>query len=272
MIRPFTCVCMLLAAGSGLYLYQTKHRAQMLDREIQRTIKQTEAARDRIGVLRGEWALLSEPERLSELSSQHLGLKTLDPKQFVALVDLNARLPAPMPAGTTIAPLEEPVAEPIPLAAAKQPQQRIAAVAPAAAPTRPVQVATLTPPPHPAAKPAAVPPPALVAAAKPPVPVTAAAQPVPRIMAPVVSVSAAPITAPPVQAPARIQGLSSPQMPLSIGESVARAARTAAGHEAPTSSVQASAAVSTPAFASALGGARGALPAPVPYGTPQLTR
>ena len=133
MIRPFTCVCMLLAAGSGLYLYQTKHRAQMLDREIQRTIKQTEMARDRIGVLRGEWALLSEPERLSELSSQHLGLKTLDPKQFVALADLNGRLPAPMPAGSTIAPIEEPAAE-TPLAVAKPPQQRIAAVAPVPAP------------------------------------------------------------------------------------------------------------------------------------------
>ena len=26
MIRPFTCICMLLAGGSGLYLYQSKHR------------------------------------------------------------------------------------------------------------------------------------------------------------------------------------------------------------------------------------------------------
>ena len=32
MIRPITCVCFLLACGSGLYLYQSKHRVQLLDR------------------------------------------------------------------------------------------------------------------------------------------------------------------------------------------------------------------------------------------------
>ena len=42
MIRPFTIICMVLAGASGLYLYQTKHRAQMLDREIQRTVRQTD--------------------------------------------------------------------------------------------------------------------------------------------------------------------------------------------------------------------------------------
>ena len=34
MIRPFTCVTMLLAAGAGLYLYQTKHRGQMRSRAV----------------------------------------------------------------------------------------------------------------------------------------------------------------------------------------------------------------------------------------------
>ena len=34
MIRPFTVLSMLLAGGTGLYLYQAKHSAQMLEREI----------------------------------------------------------------------------------------------------------------------------------------------------------------------------------------------------------------------------------------------
>ena len=38
MIRPVTCVCFLLACGSGLYLYQSKHRVQVLDREIEKTV------------------------------------------------------------------------------------------------------------------------------------------------------------------------------------------------------------------------------------------
>ena len=34
MIRPVTCVCFLLACGSGLYVYQSKHRVQLIDRDI----------------------------------------------------------------------------------------------------------------------------------------------------------------------------------------------------------------------------------------------
>ena len=34
MIRPLTCISVLLACGSGLYLYQTKHHAQVVDRQI----------------------------------------------------------------------------------------------------------------------------------------------------------------------------------------------------------------------------------------------
>ncbi len=104
MIRPLTCVCMLLAGGSGLYLYQTKHRALLLDREIAHTVKQTEAAHERITALRAEWALLNEPERLAELNTQHLGLRSLAPTQFVALADLPSRLPAPLPPGSVIIP------------------------------------------------------------------------------------------------------------------------------------------------------------------------
>ena len=36
MIRPITFVSMLLAAGSGLYLYQAKQQARVLDRQIAR--------------------------------------------------------------------------------------------------------------------------------------------------------------------------------------------------------------------------------------------
>ena len=36
MIRPLTIVTFLMACGSGLYLYQSKHAAQVLDRDIER--------------------------------------------------------------------------------------------------------------------------------------------------------------------------------------------------------------------------------------------
>ena len=106
MIRPFTLICMLLACGSGLYLYQTKHRVQLLDREIAQTVQATIAARDRAGVLRTEWTLLNDLERLRALSDQHLQLRPVAPSQFTTLADLGNRLPAPR------APLPEPAASP----------------------------------------------------------------------------------------------------------------------------------------------------------------
>lgn len=121
MIRPFTCLCLLLAGGSGLYLYQEKHRTQMLDREIGRVIHETEATRGRIGALKAEWAVRTEPGRLSDLATRFLALKPMAPTQFVQLADLAGHLPAvgPMPAGVPV-PSPEPPGGPgaLPLAAA----------------------------------------------------------------------------------------------------------------------------------------------------------
>ena len=97
MIRPATYVCLLLAGVSGLALYQSKHRTHLLDREIMRTLRATAQTEERIAVLRTEWALLNEPERLAELSQRHLGLRTLAPEQFVPVAEIAARLPAPLP-------------------------------------------------------------------------------------------------------------------------------------------------------------------------------
>ncbi|WP_456303912.1 cell division protein FtsL, partial [Acidisphaera rubrifaciens] len=111
MIRPFTCVCMILAAGSGLYLYQTKHRSQMLDRDIADTVHQAQAARDRSGLLRAEWTLLNDPQRLADLATRFLQLKSTLPPQFTSLADLDKRLPpigAPdAPAGSTDEPSDD---------------------------------------------------------------------------------------------------------------------------------------------------------------------
>ncbi len=108
MIRPFTLICMLLACGAGLYLYQTKHAVQLLDRDIAQTVQATTAARDRAGVLRAEWTLLNDLERLRALSDQYLQLRPVTPGQFTTLAELPNRLPAPR-----VAP-PEPEASPEP--------------------------------------------------------------------------------------------------------------------------------------------------------------
>jgi hypothetical protein len=115
MIRPFTCVTALLAFGSGLYLYQTKHQAQALDRQIEHTIKSISATRMQTRELAAAWTLLGSPDRLQLLSDQFLGIKPVLPGQFVAIADLDTRLPAPPPppSPTAVAPDEGAVTSPL---------------------------------------------------------------------------------------------------------------------------------------------------------------
>jgi hypothetical protein len=71
MIRPVTLVSLIAAAGAGLYLYQVKHSVSMLDRELRDVNRQTEVVRERTQILRAEWALLNEPDRLRQVAQRH---------------------------------------------------------------------------------------------------------------------------------------------------------------------------------------------------------
>jgi hypothetical protein len=179
MIRPFTCVCFLLACGSGLYLYQAKHRVQMIDREIEKIVHATEELRGQTRVLHAEWTLQSDPQRLQALADQFLSLKTVMPGQFTSMAELDGRLPA-------VRAPEPPPAEPqpVPVAEAPPPDEPATPVLP----PRPVAAPPLRPPEH---KP-------------PPRPVIADAQPArpPPVMARPVQVAEQPRPVLPVFAPA----------------------------------------------------------------------
>ncbi len=127
MIRPFTLLCLLLAAASGVYLYQVKHRTRLLDRQIVQVVRQDETARQRIGILKAEWMLLNQPDRLADLAGRYLALKPVAPTQFVTEADLDRRLaalPEPVAAAPTLAiadaprPAMEAAAAPVQLATA----------------------------------------------------------------------------------------------------------------------------------------------------------
>lgn len=264
MIRPLTCICLLLAGGSGLYLYQSKHQAQMLDREVERTIRATEVARDRIGVLRGEWALLNEPERLAALSQSHLGLKSLAPSQFVTAAELGARLPPP---GVADAPGEEEAADALPL-----PPTLVAA------PVPPHSVVARTPP-RALAQTASMPPPRPVGLHPVLAPVMSvstsaivpASTPKPAPAHPALSTTASASPAPTPQHPsAPVPQHPSAPAPagMSIGESVARMARLrGTSVAAPTPQPAYNPPASVQPVQSALGGIRPLLPPPVPLGS-----
>jgi hypothetical protein len=101
MIRPITALTALLACGAGLYLYQSKHRAHLLDQQIETTVHQADTVRERIRMLHAEWTLLNRPDRLQRLADQFLSLEPTKPGQFVTEADLASRLPpVQLPAAT----------------------------------------------------------------------------------------------------------------------------------------------------------------------------
>lgn len=150
MIRPVTVCTLLLACGSGLYLYQSKHQVQLLDQQIEHTVHQTEQLREQSRLLATEWRMLNNPDRLKQFSDQYLPeLRPINPQQIVSLADLANHLPpvqvVPTPAPE---PLVSEVAPP--------------AVAPATEPAAPQEAAEPAPQiaaavPHPVEKPAAKP-------------------------------------------------------------------------------------------------------------------
>jgi hypothetical protein len=114
-IRPFTCVCLILAAGSGLYLYQVKQRAFALDASLRSTFHDIDEAREHTRMLRADWALVNDPERLQALATQYLTLQPMQPSQLLTMDQLAAALPPPAPFGVApapVAPKSAPTAAP----------------------------------------------------------------------------------------------------------------------------------------------------------------
>ncbi|MBN8892120.1 MAG: hypothetical protein BGP12_00335 [Rhodospirillales bacterium 70-18] len=179
MIRPITFICALLFAVSGLYLYQSKHRSQMVDRQIASTMKAVDEARNHAVLLRAEYALLNDPDRLQELAGQYLSLRPTAPTQFVAMADLGRRLP-PVGAPPTVPPPVEPDAPTATAPTATAPT----GTAPKPAPATPGAALVASAAPKPAPTPAAV-----VASIRPAAPPRPAVQMAPVPVGPVQTVS-----------------------------------------------------------------------------------
>lgn len=111
MIRPFTCVAMLLAGVAGIYLYSSKHRVQLLDRQIETIMHQVHAARDRTAILKAEWTLQNDPMRLKQLADKFLALKPVTPNQFTTLTELDKRLRPPRDPNSKPGPLSSEMAD-----------------------------------------------------------------------------------------------------------------------------------------------------------------
>jgi hypothetical protein len=172
MIRPLTAACMLLSCGSGLYLYQVKHRTGMLDRQIEATLEAANTARQRSAVLQAEFTLLNDPERLAGLAAHFLPLQTTQPGQFTIMAELDKRLPAVRPPDAPAQTTDEPPDSPLPASLpGPEAQPSLQPALPAPSPSLPMPVARAEPAkPAPTAATTAKPAPGAVAAASRPTP------------------------------------------------------------------------------------------------------
>lgn len=139
--RPFTCCCAVLAIASGFFLYAKKHQTTLLDQQISSIVLETEHVRAQTAMLRTEWALENQPERLAALVVKHAAyLQSMDPSQFVRMADLVQHLPDVVHEAPAAAPASPP--------AVVAQASRVAPVAPA-----PVVVAASAAPHLPAVQP-----------------------------------------------------------------------------------------------------------------------
>lgn len=256
MIRPLTLITLCAAAGAGLYLYQVKHSVSELDRELRDINRRTEQARERTQVLRAEWAMLNEPDRLRQVAQRYLPLDAMMPTQFVRLSEIERRLPnarqfaGPPSLFTPAEPAGDGSATMMAIATA-QPRALPAATLAAAA----AAVATSEPAAAPARAPVA-PTPAPVAAA----PMMAAIEPA-RVEPPRVEPARTPPPAAPrAAAPARVAAAVQPA--VHVEHRPARPPRAPQAQTVAANVVQPTA--SAVSFSSLGGGGMPALAPPVP--------
>jgi hypothetical protein len=101
MIRPFTLLTAVIFLLSGAYMFAIKHRAEATEVRIAQIDQQSRLDAGRIRVLQAQWALETDPDRLSQLAARFTNLTPMKPAQLVTLAALAQALPppgAPVPA------------------------------------------------------------------------------------------------------------------------------------------------------------------------------
>lgn len=95
-MRFTTLIAAIIVVGLGYWAYHQTIQTQMADREVNRLQRQIVHERERLGILRAEWAYLNRPDRLRELARfnfDRLGLLPLTSTQFGNV----AEIPFPAP-------------------------------------------------------------------------------------------------------------------------------------------------------------------------------
>lgn len=93
-MRFCTFLCMLLAIGSGYFLYTKKHETELLNNQIKQTIMEINKTKENTARLKAMWVLENQPKRLKKLSEQETPyLVNTSSEQYVSVANLRNRLP-----------------------------------------------------------------------------------------------------------------------------------------------------------------------------------
>ena len=118
MIRLGTALWLVLVAFVGFGMFKVKYEVMDLEDALARANRAILADQDAIHVLKAEWAFLSQPSRLADLSRRHLDLVPLGASQLGQIATIPLR-PTAVPIADSGAPL--PLADP-PVPTAKPPR------------------------------------------------------------------------------------------------------------------------------------------------------
>jgi hypothetical protein len=86
----------VVAVGFGFWAYEVNYATQAVERRVKALQVEIATERERMMMLRAEWAWLNRPDRLRALVAAHsedLGLVALDPAHFGAVADVPVRMP-----------------------------------------------------------------------------------------------------------------------------------------------------------------------------------
>lgn len=104
MLRIITVTVFVATLGVTAILYKLKYDTRSLQLEAVELRRQIEAERAQLAVLKAEWSVLTQPQRIDRLAGE-MGLKPLDPKQIINFSDLKS---LPYRAGKPVAKATEP--------------------------------------------------------------------------------------------------------------------------------------------------------------------
>ena len=86
MMRIFNMLAVIMVFVAGFALYHMKFETQQLQDHVDALNRQIVEDQAETKVLGAEWAYLSSPQRLEELTSRYLDLKPAGPKQMLMTV------------------------------------------------------------------------------------------------------------------------------------------------------------------------------------------